>query len=117
MTKRIKTPPLSLEPEMIERPTSIVGFLNSQFPVNERNTLIKKTCQRLIIRFKVRFNSKKNPYTDPHYIYIRIRVNGVGARSDIATGIYIIGRQDWDKKRQRIRGYSKEVEIKNNTLT
>ena len=59
---------------------------------------------KIVIRFRVRMHKNK-PKAAPHFIYCRLRVNGVIARSDMATGVSCLP-SEWDNKAQRIRGYS-----------
>ncbi len=62
------------------------------------------------IRFKIR--SKKNATkTDPHYIYVRLRVDGVPA-PDFAAGVSCLP-SEWDAKSQHIKGYSELVRQQN----
>ncbi len=86
----------------------------------ENNTYLQriaaKSSQRkaFIIRFKMR--RRNNIREDmPHQIYIRLRLNKVGLKSDITTKIksYLC---DWDSGKQRIRGGSNLIFEKNQQL-
>ncbi|WP_428663398.1 tyrosine-type recombinase/integrase [Runella sp.] len=70
---------------------------------------------RIVIRFRIR--TKKNAPKDAMlYIYVRLRLNGVAARSDMATGVGCL-HADWDNKAQRIRGHSESARQQNAKLT
>ncbi|WP_428660863.1 phage integrase SAM-like domain-containing protein [Runella sp.] len=70
---------------------------------------------KIVIRFRIR--SKKNaPKDSLHYIYVRLRVNGVAARADMATGVCCL-HTDWGNKAQRIRGHSETARQQNAKLT
>jgi site-specific recombinase XerD len=66
---------------------------------------------KIVIRFRLR-TKKGASKSVPLYIYCRLRVNGVRAGSDIATGVSCT-HADWDNKRQVIRGYSERVREQN----
>lgn len=70
----------------------------------------------LIIRFKIRSKRKTTHKDLPHYISIRLRVNGVPAKSDIATGVSVATVEDWDNKKQLIRGRADLTGAKNEQL-
>ncbi|WP_273209473.1 site-specific integrase [Runella zeae] len=65
----------------------------------------------IVINFRLR-TKKGLPKTKPHYIYCRLRVNGVPVRSDLATHVSCLPHE-WDSKAQRIRGYSDHVREQN----
>ncbi|WP_028525588.1 site-specific integrase [Runella limosa] len=69
---------------------------------------------KIVIRFKVR--SKKNALANtPHYIYCRLTVNGIQARSDMATGVHC-KRDEWDNNFQQIKGDTEGVRLQNQKL-
>lgn len=68
----------------------------------------------IVIRFRVRTSAKKSK-TELHYIYCRLTVNRVQARSDMATGVSCLP-EEWDNKAQRVRGYSDSVRQQNAKL-
>lgn len=69
---------------------------------------------KIVIRFRIR-TKKGATKNAPHYIYCRLRVNGVAARSDMATGVSCLPA-DWDNKTQKIRGYAETVRQQNAKL-
>lgn len=69
---------------------------------------------KIVIRFKLR--SKKNANSNtPHYIYCRLTVNGIQARSDMATGVHC-KRNEWDNQFQQIKGDTENVRLQNQKL-
>ena len=70
----------------------------------------------LVIRFKIRSKRKTTHKDLPHYLSIRIRVNGVPAKSDISTGVSVAAMEDWDNKKQLIRSRSDLTMAKNEQL-
>lgn len=69
---------------------------------------------KIVIRFRIR-TRKKTPKTSPHYIYCRLRINGISARSDIATGVSCLP-SEWDNKAQKIRGGTELIREQNAKL-
>ncbi len=76
--------------------------------------LLQRKKMRIVVRFRVRMHKNK-PKTDPHFIYCRLRVNGVVVRSDMATGVSCLPHE-WDSTAQSIRGYSDTVRNQNAKL-
>lgn len=69
---------------------------------------------KLVIRFKLRYK-KGRPQTVPYFVEIRLRVNGIAAKSAIATGISCLPTE-WNAKQQRIVGRGPEIQEKNQRL-
>lgn len=69
---------------------------------------------KIVIRFRLRTKTNASN-ASPLFIYCRIRVNGVAARSDMATGVSCL-RSEWDNKAQRIRGNSEGIRQQNAKL-
>jgi site-specific recombinase XerD len=69
---------------------------------------------KLTLRFTLR-NQKTTTHDAPIYIYLKIRVNGVAARSAMATGVCCY-KKEWDNKTQSIRGRSDLVAEKNRQI-
>jgi len=69
----------------------------------------------LVIRFKLRSKRKNTPKALSHYVSIRLRVNGLAAKSDIATGV-AVGFAEWDSKKQLIKGRADLTAAKNQQL-
>lgn len=68
----------------------------------------------IVIRFRVRTQQGRAKST-PHYIYCRLRVNGVQIRSDMATHVCCLP-SEWDRKAQKIKGYSDHVKEQNTKI-
>lgn len=66
---------------------------------------------KIVIRFRVRTKKGASKST-PHYIYCRLRINGVVTRSDMATGVSCLP-SEWDNKAQKIKGYSDKIKEQN----
>ena len=70
---------------------------------------------KIVIRFRIR-TKKGVDRNAPHYIYCRLTVNGVQARSDMATGVKCLP-DEWDNKAQRIKGHSETARQQNIKLS
>lgn len=69
---------------------------------------------KLVVRFKLRYKKIRSK-SEPYFIEIRLRVNGIAAKSAIATGISCL-QSEWNAKLQRIVGRGPEIQEKNQRL-
>lgn len=94
--------------------TNLAEFLNQTYTVKERKRLLTRHRSKLVVRIFPRMiasvrNAKKL------WLYVRIRVNGIGVKTDIATFISI-EPGTWDIDAKRIRGHSAKIDEKNRAL-
>jgi hypothetical protein len=98
----------------MENATNLAEFLNSNYTIKERKRLLTRHRSKLIVRiFPRMIASKRN--AEKLWLYIRIRVNGVAAKSDIAAFISI-EPGTWDIDSKRIRGHSPKIDEKNRAI-
>ncbi len=92
--------------------TNVAEFLNNNFPTSTVKKLLTRHSRKLSVYFKVR--SQRHLVKPERNITWHVRVNGQ-ISSGISTGIKILPEQ-WNSKKQEIKGYSRLVVEQNQML-